>query len=758
MAELPSGKALSLPIWCIKMCKWLWKKQKFFWGTLILSIVLNVLASLLLFKWPWVTNANLNGTVIQWAFENAYILLLMGIILLLLLVIIYLGSRFEIDNVASIEKADRDDNSSSELNGEVSKYYLERMIRSNETLTLKGIPAGLIDKGAQLDEVFISLQFRSNRPLVEYPVTEKERNKLRKILEGGLFDEEMERILFEAERTWYNHNIQNERITLIDLWKKLTISCPAAVIQGFPGMGKSTLMARMTVHMARGSLVIPDPTMPYQLEPKLIPIFLSLGRYASELDEAKKCNQSLSLVSYLERTLQDLNISGLIPFIQAALANGTCLILLDGLDEVSDHQTRKEVQEAIRNFILAQSSSTDGMNSYNRFLITSRVAGYDQNAFPTYEHFAIAELTPEQVKDFILRWCRANARRDYGSMMSSQSEGDEPFTKEAEIMESKLVKVVLDHEGVKELAENPLLLTLLAVMQQNSVELPRERVELYKAVTSTLLENRNIAKGLPTIPEAQAVQRLGPIAFQMQETANSFLRRSEVLASLKQTILLEEGGTTDQVTQEAESFLSRIRERSGIFVLRTADYFGFFHRTFQEYFAARYVLNQIKNNSDYWIPEFAKRASCNDVLWREPFLLAVAYKSSDDEITARQLINTLLKGSNESDIESRCHDLLLAIDCLIEAKPLTLGLQLEQQVAIKLLQFYEEVQRCQDEEEETCEQQEEVCNQVERAIWRWLVSLPKESYRPAVVVVLCDALSDIQDVARQRLILVLLAT
>lgn len=149
----------------------------------------------------------------------------------------------------------------------------------------------------------------------------------------------------------------------------------------------------------------------------------------------------------------------------------------------------------------------------------------------------------------------------------------------------------------------------------------------------------------------------------MQETANSFIRRGDVLASLKQTILLEEGGTIEQVTQEAERFLFRIRERSGIFVLRTGDHFGFFHRTFQEYFTARYVLNQIKNNADYWISEFAKKASRQDELWREPFLLAVAYKSSDDEVTARQLINTLLNFSDEGDIESRCHDLLLAVVC-----------------------------------------------------------------------------------------------
>lgn len=335
-----------------------------YWSTFILSIVLNVFASLLLVKWPWITNTSLDGTFVKWAFQNSNFLLMTGIILLLLLLLIYLGSRFETDRIVSIGKVDH---VISDLNEEVSRYYLERMIRSNEILTLKGIPAGLIDKGAQLDEVFISLQFRPNRPLVEYPVKENEQKNLRKYLEDGLFPEEheeIERVLFEAEKSWYYHNEQNERITLIDLWKRLTVKCPAAVIQGFPGMGKSTLMARC-------SLDLPDPTMPYQLEPKLIPIFLSLGRYAIELAEAKNCNQSLSLASYLELTLQDLNISGLIPFIQMSLANGTCQILPDGLDEVSDLQTRKEVQEAISNFILEQSSSTDGMNNYNRFLITS---------------------------------------------------------------------------------------------------------------------------------------------------------------------------------------------------------------------------------------------------------------------------------------------------------------------------------------------------------------------------------------------------
>ncbi len=79
-------------------------------------------------------------------------------------------------------------------------------------------------------------------------------------------------------------------------------------------------------------------------------------------------------------------------------------------------------------------------------------------------------------------------------------------------------------------------------MQQNSITLPRQRVELYSTVTSTLLENRNIAKNLTPIPEAEAVKRLGPLAFKMQDKGNSFALESDVKQSLTDTIA-QAGGT-----------------------------------------------------------------------------------------------------------------------------------------------------------------------------------------------------------------------
>ena len=174
----------------------------------------------------------------------------------------------------------------------------------------------------------------------------------------------------------------------------------------------------------------------------------------------------------------------------------------------------------------------------------------------------------------------------------AQGEQQETISREALRRLKQLRAAIKGHEAVQELAENPLLLTLLAVMQQNSIELPRQRIELYSVVTSTLLENRNIAKNLVPIPEGEAIKRLGPLAYDMQKK-DSFAVESDVITSLKRTIG-QAGGTPEEIALEADTFLKRIRERGGLFVQRSGDYFAFLHRTFQEYFAARYVLNEIE--------------------------------------------------------------------------------------------------------------------------------------------------------------------
>jgi len=257
MAEIStnSSGAKGPPNWFVKLCKWLWKKQGFIWTTFVLGIILNVIASLLFIQWPLPTSKSLNGTVIGWFLQNPGTIVVIGLFLILLILIVYLGSRFDPVVVVPDTKA-REVVVDVEILAE--RRYLQRMIRETENLTLKGIPAGLMAQGVPLDEVFIPLEFRPNRPPSEYPLTEEERRIYRDLSQRGALSEEMERILFEAEKGYQQLLKRIDRISIADLWQCLTRNSPTAVIQGVPGIGKSTLMERLTLHMARCGLKQPD--------------------------------------------------------------------------------------------------------------------------------------------------------------------------------------------------------------------------------------------------------------------------------------------------------------------------------------------------------------------------------------------------------------------------------------------------------------------------------------------------------------------
>ncbi len=187
-------------------------------------------------------------------------------------------------------------------------HYLSRVIAEKEHLALTGIPTGLIAPSVPLDEVFIPLQLRPHRTRIDLPLSEEQRKRFREGLQKGLFPPEIERVL---------------------------------IMEG-------------------------------SFEPACIPIFLSLGKYATFREET---SNDRSLSGYLHAVLADLNIPDIVPFIDRCLRDGHCLVLLDGLDEVSDPRQRAEVQEAIKTFILERRTDTAGTGHFNRFLITSRVAG-----------------------------------------------------------------------------------------------------------------------------------------------------------------------------------------------------------------------------------------------------------------------------------------------------------------------------------------------------------------------------------------------
>lgn len=720
MPEILPDKPIKAPAWLIKLCTAIWNRRGTLFGTILGGIVLNIAGGLLL-----TSPSSWQTLPLAWLFVGWHWAISFGV-LVGLAVLVWLSGLIARRGAPLSER-------------DLQQHYLQQLFITTTQVTLKGVPQGpeLIAPSIDLAEVFIEPVFYPARPLVDYPLAEHELAPYQASLaDQKIYSSEAERILDDARKNWLSlsQEKKGERAALADVWTHLNEK-RVAVIQGYPGMGKSTLLERLTLHFALRGLNKADPEMSQQeqLIPTCLPILLRLGEYANAYTK----EPGLTLDAYLKGLLESQQLPGLTASLQRTLHNGAGLVMLDGLDEVSEPVMREQVQEQINTFIHQHIS--------NRFLITSRVAGYNQEAFTAYPHFTLVELDEKQITAFLPRWCRANIRKEH-----QENTPEASVEREVNQRVSELQTAFAESPDMHELARNPLLLTLLLVMQQNSIVLPRQRAELYDVVTRTLLEQRNRAKRLPIVPEAQAIQRLGPLAFRMQEENNGLMRRHKVEEELVQTIQ-QEGGSNAEACVEMAHFLQQIRERGGLFVSRVGDDFGFMHHTFQEYFAARYILNQIMSEPGTWIEQLVTRASHLDDHWREPYLLAVAYQTNSgrDKKVADKLLQALLTQETHGSFEQKLHNTLLAATALHEAKEPEIRADLREQIVQELLICYEQAQYARDFSAR---------EQIETHIQQWLLALPKEPHRRTpLLAVLTRTLGSPQHLALQRATLTLLA-
>ena len=184
------------------------------------------------------------------------------------------------------------------------------------------------------------------------------------------------------------------------------------MIQGAPGMGKSTLLARLTLSLALQGQGQTDVQLP--LTPVLIPILILLKEYADYL-QRRVSGQDRSLMTFLLQTLEQRLIkqgveaaSIVAAQVRTWLRSCQCLVMFDGLDEVSDKTLQQEIQQAIHDFIEQQRHPDTQAPTWNRFLITSRLAEYHAPALQGYRYLLVAELSDTQIRDFLPRWYRTS--------------------------------------------------------------------------------------------------------------------------------------------------------------------------------------------------------------------------------------------------------------------------------------------------------------------------------------------------------------
>jgi formylglycine-generating enzyme required for sulfatase activity len=373
------------------------------------------------------------------------------------------------------------------------------------------------------------------------------------------------------------------------------------IILGDPGAGKTTFLKRLALDLALDSGEHPR-----------LPLLVPISAYANALAR----DDALRLDGFIGEHFHTAGADeALKEVLSRALQQGRATLMLDGLDEVGDLALRKLVVSRVVDFFRFHRKAG------NRFLLTSRLVGYP-DVRPTAAGMAectLDDFDDDQIEAFVAGWTTA---------LEKAARGHTPVAAGAAARErAELLQSIGQNPGVRRLAVNPLLLTILALMRRQGVPLPDRRVELYDKYVEVLLTSWNRERGLGQLPTrdldvGQTVKTLAQVALWMhcESGGVGLVEERRLLARL---LALHGDRPPGEAQQAANRFLSDVREYAGLLLERGPKQYGFLHLTFEEYLAAVALAEEGQLGVDGVVTELARHV--DEPEWREVALLTVGY-------------------------------------------------------------------------------------------------------------------------------------
>ncbi|OAR21997.1 hypothetical protein A8W25_30285 [Streptomyces sp. ERV7] len=397
------------------------------------------------------------------------------------------------------------------------------------------------------------------------------------------------------------------------------------LVRGAAGSGKTTLLWHMAVSAARGQLNASDHL--HEHIPFVLPV-RNLGRRRPGLPRPSEFLDAARLVIAHEQP------DG---WAERVLGSGRGLLLIDGVDEVSESE-----RDEIRSWL------GDLLTAYPRcsYVVTTRAHAVPEPWLKEWEFTVLdlGPLSPEDIRELITRWY---------AFASTGAEGRRPEREALEERRDALLAAVVERSDLREMAGNPLMCSLLCVVQEERVGLlPRTRLELYDVVLDMMLTRRDEERavsvpGMSTLGREVQTRLLQRLAYWMQNNGRTEMDFDRALGLIAGEVSALRPGAVQETPERVLAFL---RERSGLLQEPAPGRLTFLHRTFGAHLAARAAVEQ----GDFGL--LAARA--HEPAWQDVVLMAFGHARRRD---SEELFQGLLdRAERDPDHRVRLHLLAAA--------------------------------------------------------------------------------------------------
>ncbi len=349
------------------------------------------------------------------------------------------------------------------------------------------------------------------------------------------------------------------------------------------------------------------------------------------------------------------------------LQSGTALVLLDGLDEISNTDERKEVCRWIDTAWKSFSAL--------RFVVTSRATGYRQEEgvelAADFERADVQDFTVEQQELFLLQWFTAAFLKEPPDMGVDEATWLAKRKTTAEERTRTIAKHLKEekNKGLRQLAAIPMILQIMAILWKDRDYMPESRVKLYEAAIDYLLEFRDKRRGItPLVSAVRARKVLGPVSLWMQEE----LKKDEAEKESMQAIMKERLEILDN-PPSVEEFCNYLVERAGLLVEHGGGKaYLFRHKSLREYLAGVQLAKKVSRNQNF-LDNLV--AGFGDDWWEEPIKFFIAqvdeeifdlfmeklfHSAVSEELTPKKqlLLQTIIEEAPEKKVDALCRKLL----------------------------------------------------------------------------------------------------